>query len=224
MALTSQEIKNYIESVKYDPVAIAQAAGKFNVSMDDIASAMGYNTGQVVDYLKTGLQNAGMDVYFEGGEQQGEAGSTYTPMTISSFSKPVEGSKQKYEAFGPDMQSRGIIDNGSLASQMLRDLGPVLAMAVPFAGGQLASTLGVSAATGTALVNAGLQVAQGADAKSILTGLVSSQLSQAISPVVASELQNLVSDPATSRLITNIGSTVVGNVLSGNTSNLGKNI
>ena len=119
MAFTTQEIKNYIESVKYDPVAIAQTAGKYGVSMDDIASAMGYNTGQVVDYLKTGLQNAGMDVHFEGGEQQGEAGSTYLPMTISSFSKPVDGSNRKYEAFSADMQSRGIVDNGSLASQML---------------------------------------------------------------------------------------------------------
>jgi hypothetical protein len=224
MAFTAQEIKDYIEAVQYDPVAIAQTAGKFNVSMDDIASAMGYDTGQVIDYLKTGLQKVGMDVYFDGGEQQGESGSTYTPMTISSFSKPVEGSKQKYEAFSPDMQSRGIIDNGSLTSQILSDLSPVITMAVPFAGAELASLLGVSTATGTALVNAGMQVAQGGDAKSVLTGLVSSQLSQAVSPMVASELQSLVSDPTTSKLITNIGTSVVNNVLNGNTSNLGKTI
>ena len=224
MALTSQQIKDYIESVQYDPVAIAQTAGKFNVSMDDIASAMGYDTGQVIDYLKTGLQKVGMDVYFEGGEQQGEAGSTYTPMTISSFSKPVEGSKRKYEAFSPDMQSRGIIDNGSLTSQILSDLSPIITMAVPFAGAELASLLGVSTATGTALVNAGMQMAQGADGASVLKGLVSSQLSQAISPVVASELQSIVSDPTTSKLITNIGTSVVNSALSGNTSNLGKTI
>jgi hypothetical protein len=224
MAFTAQQIKDYVESVQYDPVAIAQTAGKFGVSMDDIASAMGYNTGQVVDYLKTGLQNAGMDVYFDGGEQQGEAGSTYTPITVSGFSKPVEGSKRKYEAFGPDMQSRGIIDNGSLGSQIFKDLSPIITMAVPFAGAELASLLGVSTATGTALVNAGMQVAQGGDATSVLKGLVSSQLSQAISPVVASELQDIVSDPTTSKLITNIGTSVVNSALTGNTNNLGKTI
>ena len=225
MAFTAQEIKDYIEAVQYDPVAIAQTAGKFNVSMDDIASAMGYDTGQVIDYLKTGLQKVGMDVYFDGGEQQGESGpSTYTPMTINSFSRQVDGSKRKYEAFSPDMQSRGIIDNGSLGSQIFRDLSPIITMAVPFAGAELASLLGVSTATGTALVNAGMQVAQGGDAKSVLTGLVSSQLSQAVSPMVASELQSLVSDPTTAKLITNIGTSVVNSALTGNTSNLGKTI
>jgi hypothetical protein len=224
MAFTAQQIKDYVESVQYDPVAIAQTAGKFGVSMDDIASAMGYNTGQVVDYLKTGLQNAGMDVYFDGGEQQGEAGSTYTPMTINSFSRPVEGSKRKYEAFGPDMQSRGIIDNGSLGSQIFRDLSPIITMAVPFAGAELASLLGVSTATGTALVNAGMQVAQGEDTTNVLKGLVTSQLSQAVSPIVASEIQNIVSNPATANLITNIGTSVFNNVLNGNTDNIGKTI
>jgi len=224
MAFTAQQIKDYVESVKFDPVAIAQTAGKFNVSMDDIASAMGYDTEQVLNYLKDGLQNAGMSVYFEGGEQQGEASSTYTPITISSFSKPVDGSKQKYEAFGADMQSRGIIDNGSLGSQIFRDLSPIITMAVPFAGAELASLLGVSTATGTALVNAGMQVAQGGDATSVLKGLVSSQLSQAISPVVASELQDIISDPTTSKLITNIGTSVVNSALTGNTNNLGKTI
>jgi len=224
MAFTAQQIKDYVESVKFDPIAIAQTAGKFNVSMDDIASAMGYDTEQVLNYLKDGLQNAGMSVYFEGGEQQGEAGSTYTPITVSGFSKPVEGSKQKYEAFSPDMQSRGIIDNGSLGSQIFRDLSPLITMAVPFAGAELASLLGVSTATGTALVNAGMQVAQGGDATSVLKGLVSSQLSQAVSPMVASELQDIVSDPTTSKLITNIGTSVVNSALTGNTSNLGKTI
>jgi hypothetical protein len=54
--------------------------------------------------------------------------------------------------------------------------------------------------------------------------LVSSQLSQAISPVVANELQDIISDPTTSKLITNIGTSVVNSALTGNTNNLGKTI
>jgi hypothetical protein len=224
MAFTSQQIRDYIASVNNDPLKIAQAAAANGVSMDEIAAATGYDVGTVSDYIQTGIKNAGYDVYFSGGEQQGESGSTYTPLTISSFSKPVEDSKQKYEAFNANMQSIGIIDNGSLTGQILSDLGPVISAVVPVVGAELGGLLGVSATTGTALVNAGLQVAQGADATNVLKGLAVSQLSQAASSTVANELKSISSDPLTQKLITNIGTTVVKDVVTGNTNNIGQSL
>ena len=220
MAITAAQLKKFVDDNINDPVAIAQAAAANNVSLDAIAAATGYDTNQVMNYLKTGLENAGgMGIYFDGGEQQGESGSTYTPITISSFSKPVEGSTRKYEAFDANMQSRGIVDNGGLTSQILSDLGPVLMAVVPWAGASVGAALGVSATTGAAIVNAGLQAAQGKSLEDIALGFAKAQLNNAVSSQVASELKGLSTDPLTQKLITATGTTITSTILNGGGAN-----
>ena len=132
-------------------------------------------------------------------------GSTYTQL----------GADGSYERTGVVQK----VDNG------LKEIaGLAAAYFMPVIGAEIAASLGVSTATGTALAQAGFQAAQGADAGDILKGMILSQATGAISSSVASELQGLSSDPLTQKLVTNIGTTVVKDVVTGNTDNLGKSV
>ena len=150
---------------------------------------------------------------------QGEdATPIFAPATLGGFTNRGDKVTNYYDTQGNFLFAE---KDQSLTSQILSDLSPVISMVVPFIGAELGAMLNVSAATGTAIVKAGLQVAQGAELGDVVKGMVVSEAGGALSSVVTSELANISTDALTQKLITSVGSAVVNSVVSGNTDNIG---